>query len=502
VTLSDIATADIDTGVDPDALVQAARDTRGRGLRILCLHPALIVVVGACAALFHQAMQSGLSGDVFYQLAAGEWMLAHHTLIRHDVFSYTVAGRPWLAEEWGFEVTLAWMVSHVGAVSYWLLSAGACSAALLVGVGRWRITGAGWLWVGALSVLAAAGLWIGMMPRPQDLSYLFFSLLLLLITLARRRVAWLFAVPLLLLVWANVHGSFLLGLGILVLEVVWSLIPPTGGRACVSRALPTKPAALTLLASLVAVVINPHGPKLVSYAFHVSTSSQLGALISEWQSPNFHSYFLLLVIIGPALLLLGLLALTDTVFALEDVVVACILFLATLHALRFAPYFALAACAMLAPWKPFKTETVRPTVLTLPLTALLAVVLLAGPHVPAGVPAEGGSLGAPVAATNFVNHQNGRVFTTYWWSDYLIYRHIPVFVDGRTDLYFGTNILQNYEAVSQLTVDPDTVFRHWDVRWVMWNRGSPLSVYLSHDPHWKVADRTDAALVFEHLGNW
>ncbi len=43
-----------------------------------------------------------------------------------------------------------------------------------------------------------------------------------------------------------------------------------------------------------------------------------------------------------------------------------------------------------------------------------------------------------MAATNFLEHQTGRVFTTYWWGDYLIYRHIPVFVDGRTDLYFGT----------------------------------------------------------------
>ena len=94
------------------------------------------------------------------------------------------------------------------------------------------------------------------------------------------------------------------------------------------------------------------------------------------------------------------------------------------------------------------------------------------------------------------------MFTTYWWGDYLIYRHIPVFVDGRTDLYFGTDILQTYLHVSDLTVDPDTVFRHWDVRWVMWNRGSALSVFLSHDPHWKIADKTGAALVFEHKGSW
>ena len=48
--------------------------------------------------------------------------------------------------------------------------------------------------------------------------------------------AWLFAVPPLLLVWANVHGSFLLGLGILGLELVWSFVPALKGRLkCLAR---------------------------------------------------------------------------------------------------------------------------------------------------------------------------------------------------------------------------------------------------------------------------
>ena len=502
MTLSDISAVNLDSEALGSTGGRAIEGTRWRTSHIPRLHPALIVVAGACAALFHQVMRTGLSGDVFYQLAAGQWMLAHHSVIRHDVFSYTVAGRPWLAEEWGFEVLLAWTVKHIGAISYWLVSAGACVAALLAAVARWKITGAGWLWTAALSVLAAAGLSVGLAPRPQDLSYFFFALVMLLLTLARRRHAWLFAVPALLLVWANVHGSFLLGLGVLALEVVWSFLPSAMGRMSISRPLPRKLAGLTFASGLLATLVNPHGPALLAYALKVTSSPQLSNTIAEWQSPNFHSYLYLGVIIGPVLLLIGLLALSRTVFALDDVVLACLMLLAALHAVRFTPYFALAACAMLAPWKPLRTETIRPSVLTLPLAGVLVVALVAGPHVSAGATAEGGPLGAPVAATNFLEHQTGRVFTTYWWGDYLIYRHIPVFVDGRTDLYFGTGILQTWLNVSGVTVDPDPVFRHWDVRWVMWNRGSPLSVFLSHDPQWKIADRTGAALVFEHIGAW
>ena len=353
-----------------------------------------------------------------------------------------------------------------------------------------------------LSMLAGAGMFVFVTARPQDLSYLFFTVLLLLLTMACRRTAWLVAVPPLLLVWANIHGSFLLGLGIIVLELIWSVFPHLKGRLVVSQRLPTKAVGLTLAASLGATMVNPNGPFLLSYAFKVSSSPVLTSLISEWQSPDFHSVFLLIVIVGPVLFLLGLLAFTDTVFALEDVVLACLMLLATLHAGRFMPYLVLAMCAVLSRWTPVRRETIRPNLLTLPVAALVCAALLTSSHTPAGAPQVGGSSGTPVAATKFLKHQVGRVFTTYWWGDYMIYEGIPVFVDGRTDMYFGTGILETYVNVAGLSVNPDPVLKRWDVRWVLWNTGTTLSVYLSQDRHWKVAYRSGDDIVYEHVGSW
>ena len=483
-------------GGQPSGAVAAPTRT---GLRF---HPALIVVLGSCAALFRESMHLGLSGDAFYQLATGRWMLAHHAVIRHDVFTYTVYGKPWLVEEWGYALLLAWLVAHVGPVSYWLISAGACCGALLLSVARWRKVGCGWLWSACLCILAASGMFLFVTPRPQDLSYLFFSALLLLLTLARQRTVWLVAVPPLLLLWANIHGSFVLGLGMIVLELIWAVFPRLQGRLTVSQRLPVRAASLTLVGGLGASLVNPHGPFLVTYALKVSSSPVLTSLIAEWQSPDFHSLFLLAVIIGPVLLLLGLLAFTETVFALEDVVLACLMLLATLHAGRFMPYVVLTMCAVLSRWAPIRTETIRPTLLTLPMSVLVCAAFLVGPHTSAGAPERGGSMGTPVAATSFLKHQTGRVFTTYWWGDYLIYEGIPVFVDGRTDMYFGTGILQTYVNVASTVVDPDPVFKRWDIRWVMWDTGTTLSVYLSTDPRWKIAYHSGDDVVYEHVGSW
>ena len=223
-----ISEGQAEPGLSPAPVLAPTR----AGLRF---HPALIFVFGTCAALFWQAMHSGLAGDAYFQLETGRWMLAHHSVIRHDVFSYTVHGKPWLVEEWGFALLLAWLVAHVGPVSYWLVSAGASSGAILLGVARWRKLGCGWLWTAFLSMFAGAGIFVWVTPRPQDLSFLFFAALLLLLTMARQRTIWLLAVPPLLLIWANIHGSFLLGLGIIVLEVIWSVFPtverPSSGIA-------------------------------------------------------------------------------------------------------------------------------------------------------------------------------------------------------------------------------------------------------------------------------
>ncbi len=410
-------------------------------------------------------------------------------VIRHDVFSYTVYGKPWLVEEWGYALLLAWLVAHVGAVSYWLVSAGACCGALLLSVARWRKVGAGWLWTACLSIVAAAGMYLLVTPRPQDLSYLFFAALLLLLTLARQRTLWLLAVPPLLLIWANIHGSFLLGLGIIVLELIWSVFPRLKGRIRVSRArLPVKAIGLTLVGSLGATLANPHGPFLWTYAFKVSSSPVLTSLIAEWQSPDFHSLFLLAAVVGPVLLLLGLLGLHGDCLCASERRCARLL-----DAACHPPRRQVHALSRLGDVRrpepmgsnPYRDHQADP--LTIPVALFACAALLAGPHTPAGAPQRGGSMGNPVAATSFLKHQTGRLFTTYWWGDYMIYEGIPVFVDGRTDLYFGTDILETYTNVANAVVDPDPVLKRWDIRWVMWNAGSALTVYLSADPAWKVS---------------
>lgn len=495
---------DLDAREGQEACARSAtrnRLSRHRSRRLLPrAHPAVVVLAACCAALLHQDMHTGLSGDVYFHLAAGRWMLAHHSVIRRDMFSYTVRGRPWIADEWGYEVALAWLVRALGPVSFWLVSAGSCSVALLLSAASWRRIGATGLWIAALACVATSGLLVGLAPRPQDPSYALFAGELLLLRCARRDRRWLLALPPLLLVWANIHGSFLLGLAVLLLEILWSCLATSHAVRQVAPALPTRAVVASTAGSALATFVNPHGPALLGYALHVASSGRIAALVEEWQPPDFHTPLLLLLVAGPVAWLLVTLGRSRAALHLGDVTLAVLLLLATLQAVRFLPYFVLAWCAAASRWSPRRPEGISSSRLSLPLAACLAAGLVIGGHIPPGAPLRGGAaVDMPVGPASFLLHRRGRVFTTYWWGDYLVDLGVPVFVDGRTDLYAGTGVLATYLAVADLTVDPDTVLARYRVRWVLWDEHSALSTFLAEDPRWRAVLRSGDAVVFEHL---
>jgi hypothetical protein len=483
---------------DPGAPAATAPDG-GTSRRALpgALPVGIIGIAAGCLAAWHSALHSGVFDDTYWHWATGNWMLDHHRVLTRDIYSYTVFGHSWITPEWGYGVVLAESVRLIGPVAFWLLSAGLASLTVLAVAVRSRLVGAGWTWTGLLCVETGVAVTLALDDRPQMVSYFFLALLLLLLMLARRRRAWLYAVPVLFVLWANMHGSFPLGLGLLVLEVIAAAIRGRRlGRVAVSETLGTRPAVATLVVSALATLVNPFGPRVYASALGVTFNSTIRQLIQEWQSPDFHNLAILAVVVLPVMITVGYLAFSrDDVPALE-LVLAGFLLVSTLQAVRFLPYFAIAWCALAARCSPLRQERVRPTILVWPVLAVLGFSLLQGPYWPAGTPAAS----VPVAAVRYLEHRDGRVFSTYLWNDYLDYVGIPVFVDGRTELYTSGPVLRQYLAVDDVTEAPDPILRSYHVEYVLWPTDSALSFYLGENASWRVVWRSSLATVFRYTG--
>jgi len=52
--------------------------------------------------------------DTYWHIATGNWILAEHTFPRHDIFSHTAAGQPWVSPEWLAQIILAWTYDRSG----------------------------------------------------------------------------------------------------------------------------------------------------------------------------------------------------------------------------------------------------------------------------------------------------------------------------------------------------------------------------------------------------
>ena len=452
----------------------------------------VIGIVIGIALVATVARAHELSNDEFWSLAAGQWMLAHHAFMGLDPFSYTESHHRWVTDEWGSEIALAGLFRVFGDAAYSLYATVLGGLCLIATAAYARALGARGGRVAAIVLLLAAGVAgtvVG--DRGLDFSLVWLPLELLLLTKARANPRWLVLLPLLCLVWVNTHGSILLGLLVLGVELGWSLIPGRwvhriGG---LHQSSSTGPLALALLGSVAAACVTPYGPGLLAYDVGVSRNGQIAQYISEWNSPSFHSALTLLVYCVPLAVLV--LCLWTRRIPLLEGTLGVVLFVEALQSQRLRGLFhggrrrAGGDAPARAPWGTTARRWAGGGL------AVVAIVALAIPAVPAGSVDSS----QPVGAFDYLSSHPGRIFTEYTWGDYSVARHRATFVDGRTDLFEG-RVLTEFMAVTNVTTNPDPVLSAYHVDYVVWSPGTPLALYLAHDPRWHVVHRTPVALVF------
>ena len=254
-----------------------------------------------------------------------------------DPYSFT-QDRPWVNHEWLSEAFMGAAYRLGGSAGLVLLKIGILSLALAVIVRRLRGTSP--LVTAALSSVAIVGaLAVTATIRPQLWSLLFLVLLTTFLDARPPTGRRILLVPGLFALWANFHGGWITGGGVLALHIAIRVfrVPRQAVRW------------LTLgCASLAATVLNPYGIGL--WRFLASTVRTTRPDISEWQAFTTHEPLVMWVAIAAPVLLLGWLA-ASRERRPEPETMACVVLLvvAGLRVSRVAPLMCPAALAMLAP---------------------------------------------------------------------------------------------------------------------------------------------------------
>jgi hypothetical protein len=398
----------------------------------------LIVLLGLFAFAAILAFHNITDGDLWGKLAIGASVWEQGRLLRHDVFAFTQTLPDYIDHEWGAGFVFYGLLKIFGPPALLGLKIVLAVGALGFGLGTGRKQGCDANILLLLAIPAAACILPGYIPvlRSHTFTYCLFGATLFCLEELRGRRRWpVAALPLVMLSWANLHGGFVIGLGVVFLYAA----------AAVFLRKDLAPMAGTAAACAAVTLINPYGLKFWQYLIPALLNPR--ARIAEWLPlpllawDDFWGFRLLFVLTVAAVILgwkhvsrknfpgLAVLALT-----------ACMAW----RSRRHGPFFGVAALAFAGPYYA-GLAAMLPAALRSKINPTWAVgILYAGlafyvalevlPGVSGQVLAPVGE--DPVREADILSRAGvkGNLATPFGWGSYLswrLYPRIKVSMDGR-----------------------------------------------------------------------
>lgn len=391
-----------------------------------------IVFVLACAIAVTAVMLWTADPDVFWHLKVGEWIVQNRAVPKTDVYSWSAYGQPWTAHQWLWEAIIYLVHGKFGLMGLWAL-------VFLMAVLAGLLVRAGMLARGANGTLAslaggAAPLMLGewLKPWPQAGVYALFSAYLYLSLKGTWGKKSLIAVFGLSAAWANIHSSVTMLPLLFVAEAAWQAV---NKENC-------KPLLTAALVSAVGTLLSPHGIGLWEYAVREGLMThEYRAHIFEWMPFDFGAPWMAGVFFISAIVLLA--AVAQGKAKTLDFARAAGFWALALMSRIYMPYAVLSTAVLFGCLKFEFREKYFKAIAVLIVFFSAALVFARG--VPGDLETAAEKCGYPVKAVQYLQENpRGKIFNDYGFGGYLIWKGVPVYIDGRADLYKHNEIFTRY----------------------------------------------------------
>jgi hypothetical protein len=467
--------------------------------------------------LFTMAARSVTDPDVWWHLRTGQLIVQTHAVFHTDPYSFTRFGQPWVDHEWLSQVLIFGLYRLAG----WgglMAGFGALTAAAFLGV-FWRCPGRPYV-AGAITLLGAFASAPSWGVRPQMLTFLLASVLLLILERSYRHPNLLWWAPALMLFWVNLHAGYALGIALMSLFLVGDALDVAFGFGSFdSKDGPSATArfralALAIVVCVAVVPLNPYGAAMYAYPLETLRSRAMQSYIGEWFSPDFHQ-LRYLPTVAMILASVALPALSPRRLRPREILLLSVTTYAALRSVRHIAIYALIAIpilsAMVQAWlqergiaKRFESKhlpmTPAKTLVNAVLLAAVLVFMVARVRYVSYRQAETEAKELPAGAVSFLAAQRppAPILNHYNWGGYFIWRLYPeyrVYIDGRADLY-GDAFMDDLATTYYLRGDSwRSPFAKWGIRTVVLPPDAPLVTALRASPDWKTIYADSQAVV-------
>jgi len=370
--------------------------------------------------------------------------------------------------------------------------------------------------------------------RPQIFSFLLFALFYWILSSwdagGFKRIYWL---PILVVAWVNLHGAFVLGLGLmaifLAVEAIHLRVTTVAGEYADRRRIVHLGAAFML--SLVATLANPEGYGIYRYIGTVVNDASSRLFVSEWQPPHIMELTGILLFFFPFFLTAITLILSEKQPRMIDLILFTGFALFGLTAMRNCAWFQLIATPILArhlpsiPWKSmlvcWGSDLKRNSLfslspgsgnvqrINLAVAGLLVFLVLVKSPLWRNLQGEGLlDSQTPVGAADYIEEHNlkGNTFHPQIYGDYLLWRLWPqqrVFFDGRVHLY-GEEFVRAYFRIYEDS-DWEDRLKKSKIRYVLLEKpqesdeGKGLVGRIGRSRNWKKIFEDSRSILWERL---
>ena len=431
----------------------------------------------------------GVDPDYFWHIKAGRFMIEHKMILRSDIFSWvsSVTNAYWMSHEWLFEVLLASLEKifpkyHVLVYTFSLYGV-LLFTLFFINKDKWLKNVLFTLIWFTMSIAFFLPL---VLPRPQLFDFIFLALCFYLLYDLKEKEdsKKIYFMPLISLLWANIHGGSSNMPYILTLIFIISGLFNFNCYHLESKRFSKRQFQkyfIVFILCVLAIGINLHGFRMITYPYENMADSLMLKTITEWAPTNFNESYHILFYIFFGINLLVILTSKKKLNFTDLCVLGFTLFLG-FKSVRFWVFFSIASFVVICNYMPsYKMKKNDENYIF--ILIILLITLSFSTYNKSFKNLEEKSVSDKII--NYLQKTKPkRLYNYYDYGGYLIYNDIEVFIDGRADLYSKYNYKDSYDLAS-LNKNFKKVINKYKFDYYLISKDSGLNTYLKYNDNYK-----------------
>ncbi len=491
-------------------------------------------------------------GSTGWHLVSGNYILQHHNIPYVDIMSYTFSTKPWTAYEWLSDVFMAILVKLGGLNLLYVVTASAIAFLILFLYVRCRQNRCNFVFATFITIIGALLSAIHWLARPH--LFTFFGVFIFATQLDKfyrgslSKNKLVLYLTIYMLIWANSHPGFLLGLAIITIYLLASIVefiflkPDNSPENKIRKKEQISTLLYVLILNIFASLCTPYGFQLYSYITdYLVKGNAIISATDEYQSPIFHGALQPAILeIFFALTILGLIITRSKITLPESLIYLMFAYL-SLSAQRNMALYVFANLPIIAriyastkldspageiylklkqAWQflidkfknlneGFTENEQHCSYHILPILTSMILVFIA---------LNGGKVfGYPLLKADFdpKNHPSTTLniikelhldpkhgFSMDNWGGIIRFKiGYPVFIDDRADFY-GQDFYVEYGKLIQTSPGWQNILKKHQIEWILLPKNSRLIEELKMDSHWQVrAEDRGSVLIMQKSAN-